>query len=427
MRTRTGLVVLLTLVLAAAAACTAGKGGRSGSAGSTPAPGHPATTAAAPAAKASPQDRRSQFEQLLGQHAILAVRLTRGVVSGEPELQQAVTASLRQNTDGLRRLVAAAYGATEGDRFGQVWQRHVDDLLTYASAVARDDGAAKERARSALEADSADHGSWFAEASSGRIGASDAAAGMRADVEDLVAQVDAYAAHDYGTAYRIERKVYEHMFAAGVTFSKGSVSAQLAAKLDAPPEKLRSAFAMLLGEHMELIVDAERAAFQGPTEFRSAAAQINANSSTITQAIGAIVGPRKGAEFQTAWANHVEALMAYTAAVAGKDQAERVAAEKNLDAFASRLALYFSGIVRYELPVEPLTAAITMHDTHLIGQINAYASKNYREAQEMELHGYQQMLGVADTLVGAIQRTVKSGLPVGGAQTGGGGTAQRGR
>jgi hypothetical protein len=34
------------------------------------------------------------------------------------------------------------------------------------------------------------------------------------------------------------------------------------------------------------------------------------------------------------------------------------------------------------------------------------------------------MLGVANTLVDAIQRTVKPQLPVGGSQTGGGGTAR---
>jgi hypothetical protein len=69
--------------------------------------------------------------------------------------------------------------------------------------------------------------------------------------------------------------------------------------------------------------------------------------------MGAIVGPRKAAEFQSAWAEHVEGLLAYTAAVAGGDDAGKVTAERNLDAFASRLALYFSDIVRHELPVEP--------------------------------------------------------------------------
>jgi hypothetical protein len=43
----------------------------------------------------------------------------------------------------------------------------------------------------------------------------------------------------------------------------------------------------------------------------------------------------------------------------------------------------------------------------------------------MQLEGYRLMLGVASTLVGAIQETVKPGLPVGASQTGGGGTAQQ--
>jgi hypothetical protein len=38
--------------------------------------------------------------------------------------------------------------------------------------------------------------------------------------------------------------------------------------------------------------------------------------------MAAIVGPTKAKEFQTARANHVEGLMAHTAAVAGNDQAE---------------------------------------------------------------------------------------------------------
>jgi hypothetical protein len=64
-----------------------------------------------------------------------------------------------------------------------------------------------------------------------------------------------------------------------------------------------------------------------------------------------------------------------------------------------------------------------VHDKHLIDQVNAYAADDYAKAEKLQLEGYQQMLGVANTLVDAIQRTVKSGLPVGGSQTGGGGTA----
>jgi len=181
---------------------------------------------------------------------------------------------------------------------------------------------------------------------------------------------------------------------------------------------------MLLGEHMELIIDAQRATFAGAPEFKAAAAQVNANTATLTKAMEAIVGPKKAAEFQTAWANHVEGLLAYSTAVAGKDEAAKATAAQNLDGFAARLALYFSDIVRNELPVEALTDVLAVHDKHLIEQVNAYAANDYAKAQEMQLEGYRQMLGVANTLVGAIQRTVKPGLPVGGSLTGGGGTAQ---
>jgi hypothetical protein len=242
-------------------------------------------------------------------------------------------------------------------------------------------------------------------------------------VQELMAQADAYAAHDYATAYRIERQAYEHMFSAGAALAKASLTPELAVGFDAPPEQLRSGFAMLLGEHMELIVDAQRATFAGAPEFRAAAAQVNANSSALTKGMGAIVGPGKAAEFQLAWAKHVEGLLAYSTAVAGNDQAAKAAAEENLRGIAARLALYLSDIVRNQLPLEPLTKALGAHDQHLTDQVNAWAAKRYDQAAEMERDGYLQMLDVANTLVGAIQKTVKPQLPVGGSQTGGGGTA----
>jgi hypothetical protein len=111
--------------------------------------------------------------------------------------------------------------------------------------------------------------------------------------------------------------------------------------------------------------------------------------------------------------------------VAGNDEAAKTTAKENLDGFAERLALYFSDVVRNVLATDPLTDAITAHDAHLINQVDAYAAKDYTRAQQMELEGYLQMLGVANTLVDAIQRTVKPRLPVGGSKTGGGGMACR--
>jgi hypothetical protein len=428
MRSRTSLVALLIVVLAVAAACGSATASRPSAPAAPPPAAHAATRAAGQqamtlAAQASPQQRRAQFEQLLGLHALLAVRLMRSVVAAAPDFVPVASASLQDNTDALSQLVTAAYGGASGDRFTQLWRRHVTDLLSYANGVAGKDASAKQAARTALLADAEAYGSWLAQASGGRVRASDAAAGVRMHVEELMKQADAYAARDYATAYRIERQAYEHMFTAGAGLAKATLTPELAVGFDAPPERLRSAFAMLLGEHMELVIGAQRATFAGAPEFQAAAAQVNANTTALTRAVGAIVGARRAAEFQSAWAEHVEGLLAYTAAVASNDEAAKAAARQNLDTFAARLALYFSDIVRKELPVEPLTDAITAHDTHLTDHVDAYAAKRYDQALQMERDGYLQMLGVANTLVGAIQKTVKPQLPVGGSQTGGGGSA----
>ena len=413
-RMRIGLVILVTFVLVAAAACASNTIGSSGSRVASPR-----------AAKASPEQLRAQFEQFLGQHALLAVRLMRSVVSPAPDLRQAATVSLRQNTEALSRIVASAYGRAQGDLFTQLWQRHITDLLDYANTVARHDASAQQTARAALMADANAYGSWFAGASKGRVGAGEAAAGVRMHVEELMAQLDAYAARDYQRAYQIERTAYEHMFTAGAALAKASVPPELAIGLDSPPNKLRSAFAMLLGEHLELIVDAQRATFAGSPEFNAAAAQLNANTTALAQAMGTIVGVKQAAEFQSAWADHVSGLMAYTTAVAGKDKAGQDAAENRLNSFAVTLAAYFGNVVHNQRDVVPLTGAIITHDRHLIDQVNAYAAKDYAKAEQMQLDGYQQMLDVANTLVDAIQRAVQRGLPAGGSQTGGGGTARR--
>jgi hypothetical protein len=424
MRSRAGLIALVTIVVAAAA-CGPGTASRSEQSAAAPAASqHPMRMAAA-TLTTSPKELRAQFEQLLGLHALLAVRQMRSVVVAAPGFGQAADASLQANTDGLSRLVASAYGDVQADRFTPLWQRHLADLVSYAKAVAGTDASAKQQARAALLADADAYGAWLAGASKSRVGAGEAAAGVRMHVEELMEQADAYAARDYRQAYRIEREAYEHMFTAGASLAKGSVTPEVAVGLDAPPERLRSAFAMLMGEHLELIVDAQRATFAGAPEFQAAAAQVNANTTALTKALSGIVGPGKAKEFQAAWANHVEGLMAYTAAVAANDEAAKTVAKENLDGFAERLALFFSDVVRNVLATDPLTQAITAHDTHLINQVDAYAAKDYTRAQQMELEGYQQMLGVADTLVGALQRTVKPKLPVGGSKTGGGGMAGR--
>jgi hypothetical protein len=139
MRSRTGLVALVIFVLAGAVACTSGSPRRSSApaAPTTAAADHATHPSAAPiASNASPTQLRAQFEQLLGQHALLAMRLTRSQVAKTADVEQVADAALRQNSDALSQLVETAYDDTQGNRFQPLWQGYVTDLSTYASAVA---------------------------------------------------------------------------------------------------------------------------------------------------------------------------------------------------------------------------------------------------------------------------------------------------
>ena len=425
MRSRTGPIILAILVLAAAAACDSKSTRQSSSPSSTQTQaGTEHEEHHSVAAATTPKQLAAQLEQYFAVHTLLALRQTRSVLTANASYREAADHELEEYTEELSEIVGGAYGDTQGDRFKQVWERTTTDVGAYADAVAEKDAAAKEQARAALEADANAYGSWLAEASKGQAKAADGAAELNTYVQQVMDHADAYAGHDYDRAYRIERDAYEHMFAAGTSLAKAGETPKAAATLDAPAEKLRAAFAMLLGEHMQLIIDAQRATFAGAAEFNAAAAQVNANTAALTKGMGAIVGPKKAVEFQSAWAEHVEGLLDYSTAVASNDQAEQALVREKMRGYGARLALYLSDVVRNELPLEPITQALGAHDQHLVDQINAYAAKRYDQAQEMEVDGYGQMLNVANTLVAAIQRTVKPQLPVGGSQTGGGGTAR---
>ena len=425
MRVRAGLTALATVAAVAAAGCTAngGNDAPTPAAATATTAHHHTTTPTALAPDATPREVRSRFEQLLGQHALLAMRLARSEVDRTPDLQQVVQSSQAANTDALHQAVGVTFDGAQADRFQQLWKGYTDDLAAYAAGTATGNSAGTQEARNALLESCKDWGAWLDSASGGRVQAAEATRSAQARVTELMDQADAYAAKDYKRAYKLERDTYERTYGAGTTLAKASLPAKEAAGLDAAPQQLRSAFAMLLGEHMELVVDAQRATFAGSPEFQAAATQLNANTATLTKAMAGIVGPQKAAEFQRAWANHVEGLVAYTTAVADKDEAARTVAKKNLDGFAERLALFFSDVVRNVLTTEPLTEAITAHDAHLIDQVDAYAAKDYTRAQQSQDEGYQQMVGVANVLVDAIQKVMAEAMPAGGSKTGGGGTA----
>lgn len=390
----------------------------------------PRAAAARPAAAPGPATGavalRNRLEQLLGEHTVLVVRLMRGRLAERPDFLQATTQALGRNTDDLAATVASAYGAGEAAAFHQQWTGHVLDLASYSSALASGDRARQQSARTALAAYSTAYGGFVARVTRGGISAAAAAASVRMHVADLTAQADAYARHDYTGAYRWERTAYAHMFTTGRTLA-GAISRQRAAELpaafDAPPQRLRSALGQLLGEHMQLAVDAMRAAAVGSPEFPAAAAALGGNTADLARAFEALFGAQAAVRFGELWGSHVDAVVAYSVAVGRHDAAGRARATGQLRTFATGMAGFLSTAVAGTVTPAAAAAALGMHDQDLMRQVEAYAARDFPRSYDVALAAYRHMFAIADVLAGGIEARLAGRLPRGGVQTGGGGTA----
>ena len=166
MRSRTGLIALVSFVLAAAVACGPGTADRAGSSAAPPPDHH------RPRPRLPPPPRRRRGRCGPSSNSSWAACAARGAADaqrGRPSAgaRAGAEASLQANTDALSQLVASAYGGAPADRFTPLWQRHLADLVAYAKGVAGNDTSATQTARLLL-ADADAYGSWQAEASKGR-------------------------------------------------------------------------------------------------------------------------------------------------------------------------------------------------------------------------------------------------------------------
>jgi hypothetical protein len=381
----------------------------------------------APAAqKATAVGLRIGLEELFGQDVFVGVRVTRSRLRGDPDFTQAAVSALSRNSDDLTKLLGQVYGSARAQEFRRLWEAKQEGLVAYARAASQHDQAAKATARRQLDAFPGQIARYLHDLTGGKIAAGAVSSRLRTHIDDLIRFTDAYAAGDYATAYRIERVDYERQFALGTVIAAGieeDRDGHLPASFDSPLTRLRSALGELLGEHMQLVVDAMGAALRGGPEFRADAAQVNADTEQLAGAFGVLFGPQSGAKFTSVWGDHVDALVSYSGAVAAKDRKGKDQALAQLSAFERHLSAFLSTSTDGRLTAPALSDVLHMHDRDLVEQLDAYARGDYTSAYNVAYEGYQHMFAVADALSGAIGSTIAARLPKGGVQTGGGGMA----
>jgi len=437
-RRRAARVLLLLgavvgIALTAGGVVTAGRGAEREPAAAGP---NPATElAAAPldagstgtaevrTAPSSPGELALSLQALLGQHTVLAADMMRGRLRGDPDLAQAANSALGRNTEDMARLVAAAFGRPAAEQFTPLWSGHVTALFNYARGLADGDVAVQTQAKAAITGFETDLAGFFVAAAQGRLPRDVAVSAVTVHIEHLLGQADAYAAKDWTKADQLYRQGFAHAFQLGRALASTLLPPSAAEVLDTPTWRLRSALAQLLGEHVELVVGAMRAGVTDAADFAAAAAAMNGNTADLAGAIDTLFGAAAARSFQSLWADHIDLLVGYAAAVAKGDDSQRSSIGGKLSAFEGRLAAFLTTATRDKIASAELAKALQSHDAMLRQQVDAFVTKDYAAAHEVAYATYQEMYGLAGQLADAFGSQVASRLPAGAAQTGRGGMA----
>jgi hypothetical protein len=365
-----------------------------------------------------------RLQSLIAQHSVLVADMMRARIRRDPDVTQAADAALSTNTQALGSLVDNLFGTQAGAQFARLWTGHIRYFYTYADALATKNATAKASAIRDLKKAESALGAFLAGASKGRLPVAAARSAVTTHIEHLLGQADAYSAGDFAMAAQDYSMAYEHGFAMGGALASTLLPNAVAAQLTQPQWKLRAALTNLLGEHVALVVASMRAATGKPADFTALGGSLNRNTQGLGSAVSSLYGDKAAGQFQNLWADHVDALMAYTSGTIKGDTAARAQAQARLRAFEPAMAKFLAAATGSRLGAAALAHAYYDHDKMLLGELDAYQAKDYNRAHELSYQAYDQLFDVAAQLSNAIGATLGSKLPKGGSQTGGGGMAR---
>jgi hypothetical protein len=419
-----GLVaVLAVLLFGSMTAC-----GRAAPAAATHEAHESTAAAAAPqgaaaAAPASVADTALRLQSLMGEHSVLAMDMMRARIRGDDDLTQVANSALTKNADGMTEIVRSVLDEASANKFRTLWVGHLTVLFNYARGLADNQPAVRDASRNTFLSFENSLADFFAAASIGRLSHDAAQAAVAMHITHLLGQADAYAAHDYATANRIYRQASAHTFDVGGVLAANLVPPDQSGALATPSYKLRASLAKLLGEHVALIVDATRSGVINSPDFATFGAALNGNTQDMTAAVSSLFGASAAASFQSVWADHVDQIMAYTAAIAAHDDKRKTAAQEQLKGFESRLSAFLESATGRRLASADFAKALASHDAMLMADADAYLAKDYQKAHDIADSTYDQMTQLASQLADAFGATVAAQAPKGGAETGQGGMA----
>ncbi|MBA0127116.1 copper amine oxidase [Haloechinothrix sp. YIM 98757] len=401
-----------------------------GGTGGTAAPVEPAAGtdgggAAQTAGDLTAEDLRITLERQLGQHAMLAVEAMRAGVAGQDHFD-AAAASLEKNTEDLTDSIGAVYGDEGAEKFNELWSNHIDFFVQYTTGVAEDDQEAQDEAIERLDQYREDFGGFLDGATEGELPQNAVADLLQDHVDQLVSQVDAYAAEDYAGAAEQTREAYAHMFGTAQGLTNAIVATQdgISGDPESPDVELRSDLGKLLGEHAQTAMQAMRAGVSGQDDFDAIAGALDANTRDLTGAISGVFGAEGGQAFMGMWADHIDFFVQYTVGLAEGDEQAKEEALQRLEQYREDFSQFLDGASDGSIPAEVVAEGLQKHVDDLVDQVDAFESGEYDSAYGSAYDAYNHMYGTAEALSGGIVDFMGGEMPAGGVETGGGGTTR---
>ena len=160
-------------------------------------------------------DLRVTLDNLLGEHALLAIWATQAGYSGQKSFP-ALAAQLDRNSVAISKAIGSVYGNAAAKQFlngKHLWRAHIKYFVDYTVALAKKDTAAQKKAVANLMTYIQVQAAFFAKATG--LPKQALVDDLTAHVLQLKGQLDAYAHGNYKQSYALADGAYKHMFMTG--------------------------------------------------------------------------------------------------------------------------------------------------------------------------------------------------------------------
>lgn len=359
----------------------------------------------APTVNSPASDLRATLDQLLSEHAYLAVITMQKGIDGAEDFE-ASAAALNENTDDLSAAVGSVYGEEGGEAFKKIWSSHIGYFVDYVNASAKDDKAAMDKAKQELDAYRVEQAKFLETATEGRLKAKELEEGLAMHVEQLLWAFDNYRAEDFDKTYENLRESMHHMFGTGKGLS-WAITDQFPDKfentsVDTPAADLRADLNYLLSEHAAFAILAMQKGISGAKDFDASAAALNENTEDLSKAVGSVYGEEAGMQFKEIWGSHIGYFVDYVKATAAEDEEAKKQALAELEEYKVEQAKFLDTATEGRLKAADLEAGLQMHIEQLLKAFDSYNEKDYETTYMNVRESYGHMFEVGAGLSGAI-------------------------